>query len=104
MIEFIFITSIKSSIIGKDARRGLEKAGNEMINRYATNIFTEEATKVIKLCKHQQTPMFLIVSHLAVHSGNHGLNHLEVLNKTQNDIRFDYIENENRRLYAGKKI
>lgn len=91
-------------MVGIDARRGLKKAGNEMINRYATDVFTEEATKVIKSFKHQQAPMFLMVSHLAVHSGNHGLNHLEVSNKTQNDIRFDYIQNENRQLFAGKKI
>lgn len=43
-----------------------------------------------------------MISHLAVHSGNAGPNLLEVSNKTYNDLRFDYIENESRRLYAGK--
>jgi len=87
---------------GKDARRGMKKAGNEMVNRYATDVFTEEAQKVIESCKHQQNPMFLMISHLAVHSGNPGPNHLEVSNKTLNNERFGYIENESRRLYAGR--
>lgn len=88
---------------GKDARRGFERAGNEMVNRYATEVFTEEAIKVIKSCKLQEKPMFLMVSHLAVHTGNPGPNLLEVSNKTYNDIRFNYIKNNKRRLYAGKK-
>lgn len=86
---------------GKDARRGFERAGNEMNDRYATDIFTEEAHKVIETCKHQEKPMFLMISHLAVHTGDPGPNLLEVSNKTFNDKRFSYIEDENRRLYAG---
>lgn len=88
---------------GIDARRGFERAGNEMDReRYATDVFTEEALKIIESSKRQNTKMFLMVSHLAVHSGNRGPNHLEVLNKTYNDEAFGYIENENRRLYAGE--
>lgn len=89
-------------MIGKDARRGLEQAGDEMVDRYATDIFTEEAQKVIESCKDQKNPMFLMVSHLAVHSGNPGPNLLEVSNKSLNDERFSYIEDKGRRLYAGK--
>jgi len=88
---------------GKDARRGFERVGNEMVDRYATEIFTEEAQKVIESCKKQEKPMFLMVSHLAVHTGDPGPNIMEVSNKTYNDIRFSYIENKERRLYAGKK-
>lgn len=87
---------------GHDARRGFERVGNEMVDRYATEIFTEEAHKVIEMCKHQDKPMFLMVSHLAVHTGDSGPNLLEVSNNTFNDIRFNYIENKERRLYAGK--
>jgi len=88
---------------GIDARRGFERAGNEMDrDRYATDVFTEEARKIIEASKRENTKMFLMVSHLAVHSGNSGPNHLEVLNKTYNDEAFGYIENENRRLYAGE--
>lgn len=86
---------------GKDARRGFDRVGNEMVDRYTTEVFTEEAIKVIESCKHQDKPMFLMVSHLAVHTGDPGPNLLEVSNKTYNDIRFNYIENDNRRLYAG---
>ncbi|VVC41236.1 Alkaline-phosphatase-like, core domain,Alkaline phosphatase-like, alpha/beta/alpha,Sulfatase, N- [Cinara cedri] len=86
---------------GKDARRGFERVGNEMIDRYATDIFTEEAHKVIESCKHQEKPMFLMISHLAVHTGVPGPNLLEVSNNTYNDIRFNYIQNKERRLYAG---
>lgn len=89
---------------GKDARRGFKKAGNEMIDRYATEVFTEEAHKVIESHRYQKIPMFLMVSHLAVHTGVSGPNVLEVSNKTYNNIRFSYIENEKRRLYAGKKM
>lgn len=88
---------------GTDARRGFERVGNEMVDRYATDIFTEEANNVIESCKHQINPMFLMVSHLAVHTGVPGPNILEVSNTTNNDIRFNYIENKERRLYAGKK-
>lgn len=87
---------------GKDARRGFEKVGNEMTDRYATEIFTEESQKVIESCKQHNKPMFLMISHLAVHTGDPGPNILEVSNKTQNDIRFNYIENKSRQLYAGK--
>lgn len=87
---------------GIDARRGFERAGSEMDrDRYATDVFTEEALKIIESSKQKNTKMFLMVSHLAVHSGNKGPNHLEVSNKTYNDEAFSYIENENRRLYAG---
>lgn len=72
-----------------------------MENRYATEVFTEEALKVIKSCKHQENPMFLMISHLAVHSANIGPHFMEVPNKTYNDYHFNYIEDENRRLYAG---
>lgn len=89
---------------GKDARRGFEKVGNEMTDRYATEIFTEEAQKVIETSKQQKKPMFLMVSHLAVHTGNPGPNILEVSNQTQNNIRFSYIENKKRRLYAGENF
>lgn len=89
---------------GKDARRGFDRAGNEMVNRYATDVFIEEALQVIRLSKFKKTPMFLMLSHLAVHSGNAGPNLLEVSNKTFNDERFSYIKNEERRLYAGKNI
>lgn len=88
---------------GTDARRGFKKAGKEMIDRYATEVFTEEAQKVIESRKNQKRPMFLMVSHLAVHTGVSGPNVMEVSNKTYNDIRFSYIEDEKRRLYAGKK-
>lgn len=88
---------------GIDARRGFERAGSEMgRDRYATDVFTEEALKIIESSKRENTKMFLMLSHLAVHSGNSGPNHLEVSNKTYNDEAFSYIQNENRRLYAGE--
>ncbi|XP_050061914.1 arylsulfatase B-like isoform X2 [Aphis gossypii] len=87
---------------GIDARRGFKRAGNEMDHdRYATDVFTGEARKIIESSKRKNTKMFLMVSHLAVHSGNRGPNHLEVSNKTYNDEVFGYIKDENRRLYAG---
>lgn len=86
---------------GKDARRGFERIGDQMVDRYATEIFTQEARKVIESCKDEKKPMFLMISHLAVHTGDPGPNLLEVSNKTYNDEIFNYIENKDRRLYAG---
>lgn len=80
----------------------MERAGHELGNGYATDVFTKEAVKVIESCKHEEKPMFLMLSHLAVHTGCPGPNLLEVLNKTSNDIQFSYIKNHTRRLYAGK--
>lgn len=81
----------------------MERAGDELGNGYATDVFTEEAVKVIESCKYQEKPMFLMISHLAVHSGCPGPNILEVSNKTSNDIKFNYIKNDSRRLFAGKQ-
>ncbi|XP_041973340.1 calnexin-like [Aricia agestis] len=53
---------------GTDFRRGYEVA-YDLYGRYATDIYTDEAVKIIN--SHNRTsPLFLMVSHSAVHSGN----------------------------------
>ncbi|XP_076645892.1 arylsulfatase B [Halictus rubicundus] len=77
---------------GYDMHRGDDPAHG--INReYATNLFTEEAVKVIE--NHELTrPLYLHVSHLAVHAP------LEQPAGDDNDSDFRQIREPNRRKYA----
>lgn len=68
---------------------------------YATDLFTQKTLDIIK--KHSDNsldPLFLILSHLAPHTGKDGTE-LEVSDIEENDAKFSYIEDKNRRLYAG---
>lgn len=67
--------------------------------QYATDLITEKSEEVIR--KHNESePLFLIVSHLAVHTGKHGFD-LEVKDVAENNRKFGYIQDERRRMYAG---
>jgi arylsulfatase B len=70
--------------------------------KYATELFTEKSIEVIE--KHAvEEPLFLVVSHLAPHTGKNG-NELEVPDATVTDAKYHYIEEPLRRNYAGKKL
>lgn len=76
----------------------------EAQGQYATDLFTEKSLDVIE--KHDKgVPLFLIVSHLAAHTGKEGVE-LGVKNITETNEKFSYIKDPRRRLYAGtgKKI
>jgi arylsulfatase B len=66
--------------------------------QYATEVFTDEALRIIQ--QHDEyRPLFLYLSHLAVHAGNAG----KLLEAPQEVInRFRHIKEPNRRTYAGK--
>jgi hypothetical protein len=70
----------------------------DLSGRYATDVFTEEAVRIIQ--EHDtSTPLFLYLAHLACHSGNIG----KLLEAPQDVIdKFSHIIEPNRRTYAGK--
>lgn len=69
----------------------------DLSGRYATDLFTDEAVHVIRT-HNKNKPLFLYLSHLAVHAGNRG----KLLEAPQDVVdRFRHITNPNRRTYAG---
>lgn len=81
---------------GLDFRRNLSVAW-DLSGRYATDIFTEEAERII-LEHNSSTPLFLYLAHLACHAGNAG----KLLEAPQGVIDgFSHIVEPNRRTYAA---
>lgn len=70
----------------------------EVTGVYATDLFTQEAVRIIK--NHNvKKPLFLLMSHLAVHTGNED-NPMEA--PEEEVEKFSYIKDPKRRKYAGK--
>ncbi|CAB3235666.1 unnamed protein product [Arctia plantaginis] len=61
-------TNMEKGSWGYDLRRDFAMA-DDLFGQYATDIFTKEAVRLIK-SHNESDPMFLMVSHSAVHSGN----------------------------------
>ncbi|CRK99551.1 CLUMA_CG012868, isoform A [Clunio marinus] len=87
---------------GFDLRRNLSVAEDLKFNKsetenYATDLFTNEAVKIIE--NHdKETPMFLLLNHLAPHAGNADF----PLQAPPEEIeKFSYIEDETRRVLAA---
>lgn len=78
-------------------RRNLD-AHWDSVGQYATDLYTKEAQDII--ANHNTSrPLFLYLSHLAVHTGNSN----DPLQAPQEIIdQFYYIRDEKRRIYAGK--
>jgi hypothetical protein len=84
---------------GLDFRRNLSAAW-DLSGRYATDIFTGEAERIIQE-HNSSSPLFLYLSHLANHAGNAG----KLLEAPQETIdKFRHISEPNRKTYAGKFI
>lgn len=81
---------------GLDMRRGLESAW-DLHGQYSTDVFTKEAVRLID--NHNTSrPMFLYLSHAAVHSGNP----YNPLPAHDHDVaKFPKILDYNRRRFAG---
>lgn len=81
---------------GFDLRKGTDPAW-EFVGQYATDVFTDHGVKLIE--KHDPNePLFMLMSHLAVHSGNEG----KLLEAPQETInKFKHISDSNRRTYAA---
>ncbi|XP_044260600.1 arylsulfatase B-like [Tribolium madens] len=66
--------------------------------RYATELFTEKSLEIIE--RHDVgVPLFMVVSHLAAHTGQNGTE-LGVPDVDQTNHKFAYIQAPRRRLYA----
>lgn len=92
----IFQYPQQGEFTGFDLRRNGTLA-YDLVGRYATDVFTEEAVNVIH-SHNIGRPMFLYVAHLAVHAGNRG----KLLEAPQEVInKFQHIEDPQRRTYAG---
>lgn len=82
---------------GLDMRRNLSIA-YDLHGKYSTDIFTEEAVKLI--FSHDETnPLFLYIAHAATHSGN-PYNPLPAPDDAV--ARFSKIEDYHRRRFAGR--
>ncbi|XP_067647813.1 arylsulfatase B isoform X2 [Eurosta solidaginis] len=82
--------------MGYDFYRDMEL---ECVDRgtYVTDLFTREAERII-LANNNTQPLLLIMSHLAVHTGNDE----EPLQAPVDEIeKFQYIKDPNRRIYAA---
>ncbi|XP_053684375.1 arylsulfatase B-like [Sabethes cyaneus] len=85
-----------SSTRGIDIRRDLE-VDYTVNGTYATDLFNSEAVRIVR--DHNRTdPLFLVLTHLAPHTGNED----NPLQAPDEEIqRFSYIKNENRRVLAA---
>lgn len=68
-------------------------------SKYITDLVTDEAEKIIK-SNGGQKPLFLEISHVAVHASD-AADPLEVRNMTEVNATFPYIRDIRRRRYAG---
>lgn len=67
---------------------------------YATRAFTDRAVNIIR--QHDKSgPLFLYMSHLAVHTGSSEGDGLEVPADLDVDGKYAYIRSQQRRRYAG---
>lgn len=83
---------------GYDFRKNTEVNYDVPIGSYATDLFTDEALKLIKNHDQTKAPLFLMVNHLAAHSGNE----YDLLQAPKEEIaKFNYITDPNRRVLAG---
>ncbi|KAH8240194.1 hypothetical protein KR032_012102, partial [Drosophila birchii] len=81
---------------GLDFRRDLEPCP-EANGTYATEAFTSEAKRIIE--QHDKTkPLFMVLSHLAVHTGNED-NPMQA--PPEEVAKFGHIKDPKRRTYAG---
>ncbi|XP_019895521.2 arylsulfatase B [Musca domestica] len=87
---------LQKNISGLDLRNDLEPMP-EVNGVYATDLFTQEAVRIIE-DHNVERPLFLLMSHLAVHTGNED-SPMDVL---EEDLeKYQYIKDPKRRAYAA---
>lgn len=96
-IDYFDHTSLEQpGFWGYDMRRNMSLA-YDCYGKYTTDLFTAEAVEIINEHNTSQ-PLFLYLAHLAVHSGNP----YAPLQAPEEVVKkFSYIEDENRRKFAG---
>ncbi len=65
---------------------------------YATDLFTDEAEKIISAHRYSTRPLFLYLAHLAVHSGN---TYAPLQAPEEVIAKFGYIKDKQRRTFAA---
>ncbi|XP_028025989.1 arylsulfatase I [Bombyx mandarina] len=89
-------TTMEQGSWGTDFRRGFEVA-HDLFGVYATDVYTDEAIKVVN-SHNKSEPLFLMVAHSAVHSGNP----YEPIRAPQKLIdAFKYIDDSARQKFAA---
>nr|XP_022912042.1 arylsulfatase B-like isoform X1 [Onthophagus taurus] len=87
---------------------GLDFRDNFEVNHqdddfYATDLFTKRSIKIINDHNYEKNPLFLMISHLAPHTGktlSPGVTILEEKNTEEMNENFGYIKDINRRKYV----
>ncbi|XP_037880097.1 arylsulfatase B isoform X1 [Glossina fuscipes] len=83
--------------LGYDFRRNLDLECDKGNNTYVTDLFTAEAERII-MQNSGSKPLFLLVTHLAVHTANEE----DPLQAPEEEIeKFSYIQDIRRRKYAA---
>lgn len=98
--NYTFIEGSNSKLSpGYDFRKNTEVNYDPKPGSYATDLFTDEALRLIKRHDEVKNPLLLIFNHLAPHTGND----YELLQAPKDVIaNFNYITDPNRRILAGK--
>ncbi|KAL3272016.1 hypothetical protein HHI36_022482 [Cryptolaemus montrouzieri] len=92
----VYAESVNENYTGFDLKEKFTDAWSEQ-GKYATELFTDKALEVIGN-QDKNTPMFLAVTHLAVHTGKDNL--VEVKDEKAMNETFGYIEDLERRRYV----
>lgn len=83
--------------IGYDLHDDLSKYQDDY-NIYGTDLYTAKAVNIIQN-HNEDTPLFLMLSQIATHSGEES----DRLQAPPDEIaKFDYITDEEKRIFAGK--
>jgi arylsulfatase B len=86
---------------GYDMRKNLSVNYEVDPKPYVTELFTDEAVNIINQHDENNAPLFLVVNHLAPHSGNEKPDN--PLEAPESEIhKFEYIKDKDRRTLAGK--
>lgn len=100
LIDYYNFTYVQPgpNYIGYDFRKNTEVIHDVQPGKYATDLFTEEALKIIKKHDCSKKPLFLMLNHLAPHTGND----YDLMQAPASEVeKFNYIENVKRRKLAG---
>jgi len=67
--------------------------------QYSTDLFTNEAVRIIQTHDSKKGPLFLYLAHLAPHTGNPD----DPFQAPDEEVaKFTHIEDPERRMYAGR--
>lgn len=96
---FNYTINFGASSKGYDLRRNLDLVDPVPNGTYATELFTDEAIKVIKnYSESSKKPLFLMLNHLAPRAA-----YEDILQAPESEIqRFSYIPNEKRQVLAAQ--